>query len=109
MIKKQFENVQWMFIGSRATETPEIDLTMKIRNKMPRKERDLHSFYLSIEERAMPILLDDKKCQGMFSNLYGKSQNFYFHKTLATNKQAFKQKLQKFFKADAKASLLVYS
>lgn len=102
--------VQWMFVGSRATETEKVDETMKLRDKMPRKEREMHSSYLSIEERAMPILLDEKKCISMFGAKYGKYDNMFFHKVLPTDKHSFKDKLRKYFSSASKEfTLIVYS
>lgn len=102
--------VQWMFVGSRATETEKVDETMKLRDKMPRKEREMHSSYLSIEERAMPILLDEKKCISMFGAKYGKYDNVFFHKVLPNDKSRFKDKLRKYFSSASKEfTLIVYS
>ena len=109
MSKKTHEKVQWMFVGSRATESEEINATTKIRDKMARKERDLNSSYLSLEERSMPILLDEKKCQSMFSPMFGKYESLFFHRELSSDKRTFGQKLTKFFESSAEASLVVYS
>ena len=109
MIKKSHEKVQWMFVGSRATESEEVNATSKIRDKMPRKERDLHSSYLSIEEREMPILLDEKKCVGMFGPMFGNYESLFFHKVLSSDKKTFRQKIGKFFQNGSEASMIVYS
>lgn len=107
--KKSHGNVQWMFIGSRVTESLEADAGCKLRDKMGKKEMDQYSSYLSIEENAMPILLDEKKCISMFSRKYGKYESLLFHKTILPEKRSLKQKISQFFQSKSEASLIVFS
>lgn len=102
-------DVQWMFIGSRANSNPNFLNTQKERETMPRKEREKYQKYRAIEDREMPILLDEQHCIKAFSSSFKSYQSLYFHNFLGNNQQTFKRRIADFFKNQYTGSMIVFS